>query len=82
MSDPGTVRKVSMQVDGKHDSVVSAGRRASTMAEAEDKISDLAKSSTHQEKKTWIPGIPLLILAPLLVLIALVGVIVPVSIRA
>ncbi|KAJ3283033.1 hypothetical protein HK104_010585 [Borealophlyctis nickersoniae] len=44
------------------------------------KISDLAEASRHKEKASRVPTIPLTILAPLLVIIALVGVLVPNSI--
>ncbi|KAJ3285702.1 hypothetical protein HK104_009366 [Borealophlyctis nickersoniae] len=44
------------------------------------KISDLARESKKGEGRSWIPAIPLTLLAPLLVIIALIGVLVPNSI--
>ncbi|KAI8918679.1 hypothetical protein DFJ77DRAFT_456502 [Powellomyces hirtus] len=47
-------------------------------ASAEElKISDLAQESSHKAKKSWLPAIPLTILAPILVGLALTGVLVP-----
>lgn len=63
-------------------SAATENRKLSTVPsedEESDKISELAKSSVRKEKGTWMPAIPLLVLAPLLVLISLVGVVVPVS---
>ncbi|KAI9101895.1 hypothetical protein DFS34DRAFT_591720 [Phlyctochytrium arcticum] len=79
MSTSSSARKGTTQVEDEKNPIGSPNWRRSTVVE-EEKISDLAKSSTHQEKKSWFPAIRLLILAPLLVLIALAGVIVPNSI--
>ncbi|KAI8916759.1 hypothetical protein DFJ77DRAFT_353991 [Powellomyces hirtus] len=43
-------------------------------------IDELAKQSTKKEAKSWAPAIPLAILAPLLVVVALIAAVVPTSV--
>ncbi|KAJ3177514.1 hypothetical protein HDU85_005884 [Gaertneriomyces sp. JEL0708] len=47
--------------------------------EEENRIDDLAKTSAYQESRSWVPVIPLFLLAPVLVLIAVVSVVVPIN---
>ncbi|KAJ3144978.1 hypothetical protein HDU86_001318 [Geranomyces michiganensis] len=48
------------------------------MTGSEGNIDKLAQESTHQAKRQWLPAVPLTLLAPLLVAIALIGVLIPV----
>ncbi|KAI8916782.1 hypothetical protein DFJ77DRAFT_461269 [Powellomyces hirtus] len=47
------------------------------METGEGTIHELAKESVRQERKSWIPAVPLTILAPVLVALALTGVLLP-----
>ncbi|KAJ3145405.1 hypothetical protein HDU86_000926 [Geranomyces michiganensis] len=44
-----------------------------------DNVAALAKDSTRQEKKTWLPAIPLTVLAPLIIVLTLIGSLTPVG---
>ncbi|KAI8823124.1 uncharacterized protein EV422DRAFT_523478 [Fimicolochytrium jonesii] len=50
------------------------------MADVEQNVSDLAKESKQKDAKSLLPPIPLIILAPVLVLVALIAVAVPSSV--
>ncbi|KAJ3177579.1 hypothetical protein HDU87_004332 [Geranomyces variabilis] len=50
------------------------------MADAEANIAELAKESRQKDKRNFFPPIPLVVLAPLLVVAALIAVVVPSSI--
>ncbi|KAI8817869.1 uncharacterized protein EV422DRAFT_570342 [Fimicolochytrium jonesii] len=44
---------------------------------SKDNIGDLAQESSHKHKATWLPAIPLTLLAPVLIGLALLGVLLP-----